>query len=1156
MSRAASAITLVVLLLASFGGPLASVADAPPVLLEEKLESMSTSGRSASKGFLTSAGTGSNSDVAYYTSVGHHQQGSVLAMRYTADVSYGGQTVSATCPVTAQVGPCDAAIIGLNDDGTFAWGNALDASNAAVLSLDVAAGVGGEAFAGGEYLGNLVAGPFQTNSQNFEGFLVKTDPAGNWMWGVGYTTIDGGFGAQSTVTDVTMDMSGNHYATGYFIGETDFGGQSVNVSDLQAFVAKYTPSGMLDWVIELGGLNNDLGVALTTTQAGNVHLAMITNSATINAASTLYSLVGSQDVVLFDIDPSGAVLSMDGYGVPNEATSIGGMASNGQGDLFLGGSFKGTLSGTGWSISASQGKSDLYVLKRSASGSGDWAVSGGSSENDTISGLGITSMDEVVVSATMSASGTFGSKVTLLSGGTDAVLMGITSSGSWDWAQRIASTQNDYAFGLTVNSTDEAIMVGGFGGTISQGTFSISPSGAIDGMSFGFDPAALVDSDADGVPDIRDNCPTVSNPGQGNTDFDTEGDACDSDDDNDGLTDSYPDLCPRNSQYNWTSMQDWEDPASSSDWDNDGCRDSLEDDDDDNDGISDENDACQHTGYSPPRPTWVSNATNDLDGDGCRDFDEDFDDDGDGFEDGADSCPSVAGSSTLGGFTGCPDGDMDGWADSKDDCPTLAGNSTANNTNACPDQDGDGWADQQDDFPFEPTQWSDMDGDGYGDNDDGVTPDACPDFAGGSSVDRYGCNDPDADGRSSPDADWTLEDGADAFPSDPAQWSDFDGDGLGDNYNDPNWDDRSPNWPGEYLEIVGDYDRCPAVAGNSTKLGVLGCLDNDGDGYDNNNDAFYREASQWTDEDGDGYGDNPTGFEADACPETAGNSTLDRFGCDDYDGDGWSDPFDGIGTDAAPEDPTQWSDADGDFWYDNPNGNFADECPNAPVASGAMTRLVTIDRNGCPDTDFDGYSDPDAGYNASMGADACPEDGYDTTITSTVDRFGCLDSDGDGYSDPDESWTVAMGADAFPNDPMKWLPEVAQESDGASGGLGSVVLIGGIVLLLGAAAAALVVVRGRSGSEDEKAWLAPPGGLPPMQGLQPAVALPPGLAMPAASNVAMPPGLVTPTPAPAPAPAPVVDPAAQSYYDGLLAQGYDPASALAYTQQYYPTFQT
>ena len=220
-------------------------------------------------------------------------------------------------------------------------------------------------------------------------------------------------------------------------------------------------------------------------------------------------------------------------------------------------------------------------------------------------------------------------------------------------------------------------------------------------------------------------------------------------------------------------------------------------------------------------------------------------------------------------------------------------------------------------------------------------------------------------GRSlSPDADWTLDDGADAFPTDPAQWSDFDGDGLGDNHNDPNWDNR-PFWPGEYLQIVGDYDRCPAIAGNSTKS--PGMPRQDGDGYDNDNDAFPRDGTQWTDEDADGYGDNADGFEADACPTVAENSTLDRFGCEDYDGDGWSDPFDGIGTDAAPEDLTQWSDADGDFWYDNPNGNFADDCPNAPVAPGAATRLDGIDRNGCPDTDFDGYSDPDATYNASMG---------------------------------------------------------------------------------------------------------------------------------------------------------------------------------------------
>jgi hypothetical protein len=81
--------------------------------------------------------------------------------------------------------------------------------------------------------------------------------------------------------------------------------------------------------------------------------------------------------------------------------------------------------------------------------------------------------------------------------------------------------------------------------------FPADPTEAIDSDNDGVgdnsdtfptDATEFLDSDSDGVGNNADNCPSLSNTNQLNADGDAEGDACDSDDDNDGFSDEQEEL--------------------------------------------------------------------------------------------------------------------------------------------------------------------------------------------------------------------------------------------------------------------------------------------------------------------------------------------------------------------------------------------------------------------------------------------------------------------------------------------------------------------------------------------------------------------------------------------------------------------------------------
>ena len=84
-----------------------------------------------------------------------------------------------------------------------------------------------------------------------------------------------------------------------------------------------------------------------------------------------------------------------------------------------------------------------------------------------------------------------------------------------------------------------------------------------------------------------------------------------------------------------------------------------------------------------------------------------------------------------------------------------------------------------------------------------------------------------------------------------------------------------------------------------------------------------------------------------------------------------------------------------------------------------------IEPNYTPSTElsqpFVAFAEEDASNESNNGSsnnetEECPNGNG----TSTHDRTGCLDTDGDGYSDADATWNISMGADAFPERADAW----------------------------------------------------------------------------------------------------------------------------------------
>jgi hypothetical protein len=109
-----------------------------------------------------------------------------------------------------------------------------------------------------------------TSDGGSDAFVAKLDPSGNFLWvrQIGGTSSDEGW-------TVTVDGSGNVYATGYFTGEASLGNgvtvTSYSPGGQDAYVAKLDNSGNALWAKDIGGTGSAWGFGIATDPSGYVY---------------------------------------------------------------------------------------------------------------------------------------------------------------------------------------------------------------------------------------------------------------------------------------------------------------------------------------------------------------------------------------------------------------------------------------------------------------------------------------------------------------------------------------------------------------------------------------------------------------------------------------------------------------------------------------------------------------------------------------------------------------------------------------------------------------------------------------------------------------------------------------------------------------------
>jgi hypothetical protein len=307
---------------------------------------------------------------------------------------------SGTDTLTA-VGSYDIFVCKLNSAGDFLWARSMGGPNAD-QGMSIATDGMGSVYISGAFQGTCDFDPDAT-SHNITAagpndiYIAKLDSTGNFVWAKSI----GSAGNNNDICRITADSSGNVYATGRFMGTTDFDpGALVNnlisAGAQDIFVAKFNSAGDYVWARSMGEINDEYGASISVDASGNVYTTgTFQGTLDFNPGAGTNNLsalpAGTSDIFLSKLDSTGTFVWAKSIGGSSDDAGSS-VATDIHNNVYVTGYFRNTADfnpGSGTFDLTSAGMTDIFITKLGSDGSFLWAKQMGGADDDWIESIAI-----------------------------------------------------------------------------------------------------------------------------------------------------------------------------------------------------------------------------------------------------------------------------------------------------------------------------------------------------------------------------------------------------------------------------------------------------------------------------------------------------------------------------------------------------------------------------------------------------------------------------------------------------------------------------------------------------------------------------------------------------------------------------------------------